>query len=304
MNHHIPIMKDEVVDLLDIKSKGIYMDCTIGFGGHSLNILNKLDSKGYLIGIDLDPYALEESRKKLKKHSNNFSLHNQSYSAFPQILEKMGIEKVDGFLFDLGISSHQVDSEHRGFSYMKDSPLDMRFNNGDDNQLTAKDIINTINLERLVFAFKEYTNLKNPRFIARKLIEYRKTKKINSTFDLRNAIKSIINSDNYKVLSQIFQAIRIIVNNEIDTIKKTLIYTLDYLKIGGRIAIISFHSVEDRIVKHFFKNQTIYKNNSYEVEYEDLNKKLKTITKKPVYETKTQNSRSRSAKLRVAERIL
>ena len=304
MNHHIPIMKDEVVDLLDIKSKGIYMDCTIGFGGHSLNILNKLDSKGYLIGLDLDPYALDESRKKLKKHSNNFSLHNQSYSAFPQILEKMGIEKVDGFLFDLGISSHQVDSEHRGFSYMKDSPLDMRFNNGDDNQPTAKDIINTINLERLVFAFKEYTNLKNPRFIARKLIEYRKTKKINSTFDLRNAIKSIINSDSYKVLSQIFQAIRIIVNNEIDTIKKTLIYTLDYLKIGGRIAIISFHSVEDRIVKHFLKNQTIYKNNSYEIEYQNLNKKLKIITKKPVYETQTKNSRSRSAKLRVAERIL
>ena len=303
MNHHIPIMKDEVVDLLDIKSKGIYMDCTIGFGGHSLNILNKLDSKGYLIGMDLDPYALKESKKKLKKH-NNFSLHNQSYSAFPQILEKMGIEKVDGFLFDLGISSHQVDSVHRGFSYMKDSPLDMRFNNDDDNQLTAKDIINTINLERLVFAFKEYTNLKNPRFIARKLIEYRKTRKINSTFDLRNAIKSIINSDSYKVLSQIFQAIRITVNNEIDTIKKTLTYTLDYLKIGGRIAIISFHSVEDRIVKHFFKNQTIYKNNSYEIEYQNLNKKLKTITKKPVYETKTKNSRSRSAKLRVAERIL
>ena len=303
MNHHIPIMKDEVVDLLDIKSKGIYMDCTIGFGGHSLNILNKLDPEGYLIGMDLDPYALDESRKKLKKH-NNFSLHNQSYSAFPQILEKMGIEKVDGFLFDLGISSHQVDSEHRGFSYMKDSPLDMRFNNDDDNQLTAKDIINSINLERLVFAFKEYTNLKNPRFIARKLIEYRKTRKIDSTLDLRNAIKSIINSDSYKVLSQIFQAIRIIVNNEIDTIKKTLTYTLDYLKIGGRIAIISFHSVEDRIVKHFFKNQTIYKNNSYEIEYQNLNKKLKTITKKPIYETKTQNSRSRSAKLRVAERIL
>ena len=303
MNHHIPIMKDEVVDLLDIKSKGIYMDCTIGFGGHSLNILNKLDPEGYLIGMDLDPYALDESKKKLKKH-NNFSLHNQSYSAFPQILEKMGIEKVDGFLFDLGISSHQVDSEHRGFSYMKDSPLDMRFNNDDDDQLTAKDIINSINLERLVFAFKEYTNLKNPRFIARKLIEYRKTRKIDSTLDLRNAIKSIINSDSYKVLSQIFQAIRIIVNNEIDTIKKTLTYTLDYLKIGGRIAIISFHSVEDRIVKHFFKNQTIYKNNSYEIEYQNLNKKLKTITKKPIYETKTQNSRSRSAKLRVAERIL
>lgn len=296
-------MKDEVINLLDIKSKGIYMDCTIGFGGHSKSILERLDSDGKLIGIDLDPYALEKTKKKLVKH-DNFSLHNNSYSAFPQILEKMGIEKVDGFLFDLGISSHQVDSEHRGFSYMKDSPLDMRFNNDDNNQLTAQDIINSINLERLVFAFKEYTNLKNPRFIARKLIEYRKTKKIDSTLDLRNAIKSIINSDSYKVLSQIFQAIRIIVNNEIDTIKKTLTYTLDYLKIGGRIAIITFHSVEDRIVKHFFKNQTIYKNNSYEIEYQNLNKKLKTITKKPIYETKTQNSRSRSAKLRVAERIL
>tara|TARA_B110000263_G_scaffold106990_1_gene93408 strand:+ start:2280 stop:3191 length:912 start_codon:yes stop_codon:yes gene_type:complete len=303
MNHHIPIMKDEVIDLLNIKSKGIYMDCTIGFGGHSLNILEKLGSDGKLIGIDLDPYALKKTKEKLKKH-NNISLHNNSYSAFPQILEKMGIENVDGILFDLGISSYQVDSEHRGFSYMKDAPLDMRFNNENKDQSTAKDIINQINLDDLIYVLKEYTNLKRPTYIAKKIIEYRKIKKINTTFDLRNTIKCIINRDSFKILSQIFQAIRIVVNDEIETFKKTLISTLDYLKIDGRIAVISFHSIEDRIIKHFFKNITIYKNNSYNIEYQNLNKKFKLITKKPILETATNNTRARSAKLRVAERII
>ncbi len=296
-------MKDEVINLLDIKSKGIYMDCTIGFGGHSKSILERLDSDGKLIGIDLDPYALEKTKKKLVKH-DNFSLHNNSYSAFPQILEKMGIEKVDGFLFDLGISSHQVDSEQRGFSYMKNAPLDMRFNNKDNNQPSAKDIINSINLKNLTFALKEYTNLKSPKYLAEKIVEYRKFKKIETTFDLRNAINEIIKSDSYKVLSQIFQAIRMVVNNEIEIIKKTLISTLDYLKKGGRIAIISFHSIEDRIIKHFFKSLTIYKNNTYDIEYQNFNKEFKLITKKPILNKDTNNNRARSAKLRVAERTL
>ena len=296
-------MKDEVINLLDIKSKGIYMDCTIGFGGHSKSILERLDSDGKLIGIDLDPYALEKTKKKLVKH-DNFSLHNNSYSAFPQILEKMGIEKVDGFLFDLGISSHQVDSGQRGFSYRKNAHLDMRFNNKDNNQPSAKDIINSINLKNLTFALKEYTNLKSPKYLAEKIVEYRKLKKIETTFDLRNAINEIIKSDSYKVLSQIFQAIRMVVNNEIEIIKKTLISTLDYLKTGGRIAIISFHSIEDRIIKHFFKSLTIYKNNTYDVEYQNFDKKFKLITKKPILNKDTSNNRARSAKLRVAERIL
>lgn len=279
------------------------MDCTIGFGGHSLNILEKLGPNGQLIGIDLDSYALKKTKEKLNKH-NNISLHNCSYGAFPQILEKMGIKKVDGILLDLGISSYQVDSEHRGFSYMKDADLDMRFNNKNKDQLSGKDIINKINLDDLTCAFKKYTNLKRPTYIAREIIEYRKIKKINTTFDLRNAIKVIIKSDSFKILSQIFQALRIIVNNEIEILKETLISTLDYLKVGGRIAVISFHSIEDRIIKHFLKNITIYKDNSYDIEYQNLNKKFKLITKKPILETSTNNTRARSAKLRVAERIL
>lgn len=279
------------------------MDCTIGFGGHSLNILEKLGPNGQLIGIDLDPYALKKTKEKLNKH-NNISLHNCSYGVFPQILEKMGIKKVDGILLDLGISSYQVDSEHRGFSYMKDAELDMRFNNKNKDQLSGKDIINKINLDDLTYAFKKYTNLKRPTYIAREIIEYRKIKKINTTFDLRNAIKVIIKSDSFKILSQIFQALRIIVNNEIEILKETLISTLDYLKVGGRIAVISFHSIEDRIIKHFLKNITIYKDNSYDIEYQNLNKKFKLITKKPILETSTNNTRARSAKLRVAERIL
>ena len=129
MNYHVPVLLDEVINLLDIKPEGIYMDCTVGFGGHAESILNKLDSRGLLIGLDLDPYALNKTKEKLSQKFKNISLHNCSYSVFPQILEKLGIKEIDGFLFDLGISSYQIDSGHRGFSYMKDASLDMRFNN-------------------------------------------------------------------------------------------------------------------------------------------------------------------------------
>ena len=306
MNYHIPVLLDEAIRILDIKPEGIYMDCTVGFGGHSELLLEKLNSKGILIALDLDPYALEKAKIKLSQQNKNISLHNCSYSVFPQILEKMGIKKVDGFLFDLGISSYQVDSGHRGFSYMKNAPLDMRFNHKDTNTITAKDLINTITQNELSNALKLYSNIPNYSKISKNIIVARNKKQIHSTFDLKQAICQALPYENYKKLSQVFQVVRILVNNEIETIKETLKLTIDYLKIGGKIAVISFHSIEDRIIKHFLKNLTIYKNLSYDIEYQHSSAKLKILTKKPIVESNAGvklNPRSSSAKLRCAERV-
>ena len=292
--------------MLNIKPEGIYMDCTIGFGGHSELILNKLNSKGKLIGLDLDPYALEQSKKRLSQLNKNISLHNCCYSVFPQILEKLGINKIDGFLFDLGISSYQIDSTHRGFSYMRNATLDMRFNDSDDNIKSAKDLINTISEKELSDALKLYADIKEHVRIAKSIINYRQKKILSTTIDLKDAICNALPYENYKKLSQVFQVIRILVNNEIDNLKKALKSTVDYLAINGKIAIISFHSIEDRIIKHFFKNKVIYKNSTYDIEYSFNNIELKVLTKKPIIESNNnvkRNSRSRSAKLRVAERI-
>ena len=292
--------------MLNIKPEGIYMDCTIGFGGHSELILNKLNSKGKLIGLDLDPYALEQSKKRLSQLNKNISLHNCCYSVFPQILEKVGINKIDGFLFDLGISSYQIDSTHRGFSYMRNATLDMRFNDSDDNIKSAKDLINTISEKELSDALKLYADIKEHVRIAKSIINYRQKKILSTTIDLKDAICNALPYENYKKLSQVFQVIRILVNNEIDNLKKALKSTVNYLAINGKIAIISFHSIEDRIIKHFFKNKVIYKNSTYDIEYSFNNIELKVLTKKPIIESNNnvkRNSRSRSAKLRVAERI-
>tara|TARA_B100000700_G_C14949020_1_gene810720 strand:- start:180 stop:1103 length:924 start_codon:yes stop_codon:yes gene_type:complete len=306
MKRHIPVLLDEVIKMLNIKPEGIYMDCTIGFGGHSELILNKLNSKGKLIGLDLDPYALEQSKKRLSQLNKNISLHNCCYSVFPQILEKLGINKIDGFLFDLGISSYQIDSTHRGFSYMRNATLDMRFNDNDDNIKSAKDLINTISEKELSDALKLYADIKEHVRIAKSIINYRQKKILSTTIDLKDAICNALPYENYKKLSQVFQVIRILVNNEIDNLKKALKSTVDYLAINGKIAIISFHSIEDRIIKHFFKNKVIYKNSTYDIEYSFNNIELKVLTKKPIIESNNnvkRNSRSRSAKLRVAERI-
>jgi 16S rRNA (cytosine1402-N4)-methyltransferase len=218
----------------------------------------------------------------------------------------MGIKQIDGFLFDLGISSHQIDSEHRGFSYMKDASLDMRFNNCDNERMTAEEIINNISEEELSDSLKKYGDIQKHARIAKCIVNERKKKRISTTFDLKKVLSKALPYESYKKLSIVFQVIRILVNNEIEVIKQTLELLLHYLKIGGRIAVISFHSVEDRIIKHFFKDLVIYKDLSYSIASQNLNHKLKIITKKPIIESKSnlyKNPRARSAKLRVAERI-
>ena len=307
MKHHIPILCKEVIENLVTVPEGIYMDCTVGFGGHSEEILSRLNNKGYLIGIDIDPYALKTSNDRLSKKYKNFSLYNCSYVEFPKILEKNKLKKVDGLLFDIGISSYQVDEAHRGFSYNKEGPLDMRFNQENQKFLSAKELLYNISEKNLSNIIKIYGEERYHKRIAKSIINAKNKKQMETTFDLRNSICNVVPKINsIKILSRVFQAIRIALNDEINILKTTLKLSYKYLNKGGRIAFITFHSIEDRIVKHFLKDSVIYKNTTYEIEFKENNKKFNLINKKPIlpsHEEIKTNSRSRSAKLRIAERI-
>ena len=302
---HIPVMKNETLDLLINKKDGIYIDCTIGFGGHSKEILNRINNKGILIGMDLDPYALSKANEKLSDSSEKkFSLHNISYKEFPTILSEMKIKKVDGFLIDLGISSYQVDSAHRGFSFINNGPLDMRFNQS--SGYTAKKFLNKISDKKLADIIKYYGDQSKSKKIAKAIIEKINSNKINSTFDLKNCIQSVTKSNDLKIVSKVFQSIRIALNDEFENLKSILKKMPEFLNKGGRIAIISFHSIEDRIVKHYFKNNTLINVEDYFDRKKINQEKLKVITKKPITPSNKEvhtNPRSRSAKLRVAEKI-
>ena len=302
---HIPVMKSETLDLLINKKDGIYIDCTIGFGGHSKEILNRINNKGILIGMDLDPYALSKANEKLSDSSEKkFSLHNISYKEFPTILSEMKIKKVDGFLIDLGISSYQVDSAHRGFSFINNGPLDMRFNQS--SGYTAKKFLNKISEKKLADIIKYYGDQSKSKKIAKAIIEKTNSNKIDSTFDLKNCIQSVTKSNDLKIVSKVFQSIRIALNDEFENLKSILKKMPEFLNKGGRIAIISFHSIEDRIVKHYFKNNTLINVEDYFDRKKINQEKLKVITKKPITPSNKEvhtNPRSRSAKLRVAEKI-
>jgi len=305
MDYHFPVLLDEVVETLVTDTDGIYVDCTLGFGGHSTEILKKISKHGFLIGLDLDPLALSKAKKKLQETGRKeFSVHHASYQEFPEILSKLGIDKVNGFLFDLGISSYQIDSEHRGFSYMKEGPLDMRFNPKEEK--TAKDVLLKISEKDLTDVLQIYAEIGKAGKIAKQIIHERDKKNMNTTSDLKKAVfKAVGDTCSNKILSRIFQAIRIIVNNEIQAFKNTLLRTPNYLVKGGRVSVISFHSIEDRIAKHFFKDGTVInERNYYDRSKGQSTKILNTLTKKPITASKNEivlNRRSRSAKLRVAE---
>ena len=300
---HIPILTNKVTQLLVDDLDGIYVDCTAGLGGHSSAILSKLSSKGFLIGLDVDPDALDMAKKKLSTfNGKRYSLHNASYINFPEIFSILGVSKVNGFLFDLGISSYQVDSKHRGFSYRYNSNLDMRFNN--KTSLTAKEYIKNIDKANLLEVLQIYGQVKYAKRITESILCQRRKGLMNTTFDLKNAVTKINN--NNQLLSQVFQAIRIGVNDEINILKKTLLKISDYLELGGKIAIISFHSIEDRIVKHFFKNACLVSSTDYYKKEACVDSKYKVLTKKPIIADHIEiakNSRARSAKLRVAQKI-
>ena len=286
---HVPVLSNEVLSFLEIKPSGKYLDGTCGLGGHSEQILSKLSQNGFLIGTDIDNEAIDIAKTKLRKVSGNFHIEKCSYSQFPKVLKKLNIDKVDGVLLDLGLSSLQLDSKDRGFSFMRDASLDMRFDL--DSKIKANDIINKYSEVELADIMYHFGEERMSRKISKNII---KNRPINMVSELVEIIRiSTPPNKRNKTLARVFQSFRIAVNNEIDNLKKFLKKYISYVKVGGKIVIISFHSIEDRIVKQSFKSSS--------------NKGvLKILTKKPIMaseQEKSFNKRSKSAKLRCAIKL-
>ncbi len=286
---HVPVMPTEVMSYLNIFTDGIYIDGTVGLGGHATLILNRLSKKGHFIGIDRDAEALSLCTKRLSSHPTPFSLFHDSFHNINAILDGMGISQVNGILLDLGLSSLQLDSPLRGFTYTVDSDLDMRFDIS--KKTKAIYILNQLPVKELANLIYQYGEEKRSRTIARSIVKLRP---LQTVFDLLEAIRRST-PPNYRnrSIARVFQAIRIKVNGELEKLDTFLSSFYSRLTVGGRIAIISFHSLEDRRVKHCFKHLA-------------NEKKVSILTKKPLVPTPeelSENRRSKSAKLRVAERI-
>ena len=255
MEKHISVLLEESVSSLNIKEDSTIVDCTLGYGGHSSKILAEL-KKGFLFAFDQDGEAIRHSTDRLSKIGTNFTIIKSNFVHLKEKLNELGIEKVDGVLFDLGVSSPQLDDKERGFSYHEDARLDMRMDR--DNKLSAYEVVNNYSKEDLAKIFYKYGEDKFSNNIAKKIVEYRKNKNIETTLELVEIIKSAVpmkfRKDKHPA-RQIFQAIRIEVNKELDVIEPALEQALDMLNVGGRVAVITFHSLEDRIVKNYFKQK-------------------------------------------------
>lgn len=300
MKYHVPVLLNESINGLSIKPEGTYVDLTFGGGGHSKLILEKLNDKGRLISFDIDSDAIRLNKLVRK----NFEIIESNFKFFDLHIEERGIKKVDGIFADLGISSYQIDNLKRGFSYKGKTELDMRMNKR--NNLCAKKIVNEYDKEKLENIFFEYGEISNNKKIVKKIIEYRKDKKIKYNSDFVNLLNEIFNKEiSFKLLSRIFQAIRIEVNDEINALREMLTKSKDYLNSKGRLVVISYHSLEDRLVKNFINKSNFssdYKKNLFGVKKEFY----KRINKKPIVPTSDEiknNPRSRSAKLRIGERL-
>lgn len=302
---HYSVLKEELLEGLNIQDGKIYVDATIGYAGDSKEILKQIPN-GFLYGFDQDKKAVEYSTSALTKIGNNFKIFNTNFVNMDEMFEKIGIKEVDGIIFDLGFSSPQIDDEKRGFSFMHDGPLDMRMSS---EGKSAKDIINEYSENELTEIFFKYGEEKLSRVIAKNI--KKESKNISSTLELVEVIKTATGA-NYFYKNhperKIFQALRIEVNDELTVLEKVLPDAINLLKKGGRIGVITFHSLEDRIVKNIFRENS---------EVDELVKglievpvaykpKIKLINKKPILPSTQEleeNSRSRSAKLRIIERI-
>ena len=304
---HYTVMKNEAVDALECKNGLVYIDCTLGGGGHSELILQRISPDGRLIAFDIDDDAIRAASERLKNY-NNITIVKDSYTNIKTVLKNLGIQKITGgVLFDLGASYHQLTKAERGFSFMKDAPLDMRFDT--NSEFTAYDVVNFYPEEDLVRIFSEYGEERFSKRIAKAIIEARKKKKIETTLELSDLIikstpkiKSAVHP-----ATRVFQAIRIEVNHELQNVKNTLNDVLDLLEFGAIISVISFHSLEDRIVKHLFK----YHSQRCHCDRNQMICKcpppvLELVNKKPIMasaEEIKENPPSRSAKLRIARCI-
>jgi len=298
---HLPAMVEEVVQFLDCRPDRTYVDCTLGGGGHAIEILKKSIPSGRLIGIDCDLSAIDKAKKRLETFQERVTIIHDNYINLGCILEGLKIEKVDGILFDLGISSFQVDSGERGFSFQLDSPLDMRFDQR--TTLSAYHVVNKFPASEIKKIIKNYGEERFADRITRAIDKKRKVEPISTTDNLSQIIKySVPKSYRWGRIhpaTRTFQAIRIAVNDELNNFKKALYDSINFLVKGGRLCVVSFHSLEDKITKHFFKD--LEKNNGPLAPA-----KFKILTKKPLIPKISEtdmNPRSRSSKLRVVERL-
>ncbi len=307
---HVSVLLEECIENLNIKEDGIYVDGTLGGAGHSSEIAKRLGEDGLLVGIDQDENAIGAASEKLSSMMDRVKLVRDNFSNISNVLENLEISGIDGLLLDLGVSSHQLDEAERGFSYMHDAPLDMRMDNR--NPLSAKEVVNNYSEKELENIIKSYGEEKWAKRIAKFIVDFRKDGEITTTHQLVDIIKRAIpkraRMDGPHPAKRTFQAIRIEVNRELDIIKDTIEAATQKLNPGGRICIITFHSLEDRIVKNTFKALNNPCTCPPEFPVCKCNKKpmVKIITRKPILPTDEEinvNPRSRSAKLRVIEKI-
>ena len=306
---HVSVLLNECLDALNIKDDGIYVDCTLGGAGHSSHILQRLSKDGLLVGIDQDTDALKAAGERLKEYENKKLVHNNFHN-IDSILEELDIPKVDGILMDLGVSSYQLDEGERGFSYMKDAPLDMRMNR--DREFSAYDVVNSYSMEDLWRIIRDYGEEKFAKRVAEFIVNRREEKPIETTLELVDIIKAAIPAkarrEGPHPAKRTFQAIRIEVNGELEILNKAIEDGVNRLNKGGRMAIITFHSLEDRIVKLKFRELANPCTCPKVFPICVCGKKplVKLISRKaidPSKEEVEENPRSRSAKLRVIERF-
>lgn len=307
--YHRPVLLEETIDGLNIKADGIYVDCTVGGGGHSKEILKKLNSSGRLIAIDQDEEALKEAQENLKEFGDQVTFVKSNYSHLDAILDSLDIDKVDGILMDIGVSSHQLDEESRGFSYRFDAPLDMRMDQ--DSELTAQYIVNHYSQEDLEYILWNYGEEKWGKRIAEFIVEARGEKEIETTFELVEILKNAIPKKarlNKHPGKKTFQALRIEVNKELDVLQNTIDLAVSRLNRNGRLAIITFHSLEDRIVKNKYKDlaKGCVCPPDFPVCVCNKVREIKIINRKPITATEEElevNNRAKPAKLRIGLKL-
>ncbi len=308
MFHHVSVMLNETIDYLNIKEDGVYVDCTLGGAGHALYLLNQLNDKGRLIAIDQDLTAIENAKEVLKEHLHKVTFVHNNFRELTNFLNELEIEKVDGIYYDLGVSSPQLDVPERGFSYHNDAKLDMRMDQ--TQSLSAYEVVNQWSYEALVRIFFRYGEEKFSKQIARRIEAHREQQPIETTLELVDVIKEGIPAKARRKgghpAKRVFQAIRIAVNDELSAFEDSVEQAIECVKVGGRISVITFHSLEDRLCKQIFqefeKGPDVPR--GLPVIPEAYTPKLKRVNRKPITATDddlNDNNRARSAKLRVAE---
>lgn len=297
-SYHVSVLLNESIEHLNIRPDGNYVDLTFGAGGHSRSILNELSAKGHLYGFDQDVDAASN-----KIHDERCTLIEANFRYIRRFLRLQGVDEVDGILADLGVSSHQLDVGDRGFSYRFEAPLDMRMNQ--QAEFKAADLVMTYDEERLIHVLSEYGEVRNAKTLAKAIVTGRKLVALKSTYDLNRILDQHVMGPKMKYFSQVYQALRMEVNDEIGALKEMLVEGTRVLKPGGRFVVITFHSIEDRVVKNFFKTGN-FEGEVVKDEFGNIFRPFRLVNKNVIMADRSEqnlNPRSRSAKLRAAEKV-